>query len=421
MCPNKLQIIPYIVESFTISCSSRSSALLSFFFFLFLRFIYTFQGNATTGQIFKRAPSKKAKTRRLENKPFHHHHQVLVCLYMYMYIQDDITISNNKTAGTVQPPDPRIYKCNMNQLRGPWLGWFRKPVETRQKGLIKARHVWLHAKQKKKKKKSESRKYLRCPFPSAFLHDRSTSGSKREGLGRRDTLWKPNMFYCCAGRRSAIPSLKNGHLYGDLTTGNKEFPPAAELLLILAPLLTNFPFCFGWVGFVWSQNFIRSKEKPSLLALHLLGFITQPTTQNLTRLELLELRDTEPRKLRQPINRILWSGRPLSMIPTSQTIVITVQEIRSITVRLFGRMTHASNIRSLLFWSAIRRIGYPFFLIIRFVCLIQILPAWVSEAAIVFYRIQDRCCPCPCYCCDFGGCYISWYIHSRRECSAGAI
>lgn len=59
--------------------------------------------------------------------------------------------------------------------------------------------------------------------------------------------------HCCAGWRSAIPSLYNGQLYVDLTTGNKDFLTALELLLILAPLLTNSPFLFVLicVGLSW--------------------------------------------------------------------------------------------------------------------------------------------------------------------------
>lgn len=106
----------------------------------------------------------------------------------------------------------------------------------------KARYVWLHA-------KSEQTR-LRHSLFQPFSMTGQLLDQEMEGLGRMYTLWKLEVFYCCAGRRSAIPSLNNNQLSVDLTTRNKEFLTALELLLILASLLAGSPFLFVliWVG-----------------------------------------------------------------------------------------------------------------------------------------------------------------------------
>lgn len=81
------------------------------------------------------------------------------------------------------------------------------------------------------------------------------------------------MFSCCAGRRGAIPSLNNGQLYLDLTTGNKESLTALELLLILATIADKLPFLFGLLWVRLDTEFqIRVKRKLIFWLLDLLGF-----------------------------------------------------------------------------------------------------------------------------------------------------
>lgn len=78
-------------------------------------------------------------------------------------------------------------------------------------------------------------------------------GPREEGIRYK----RSKCFVATLAGQCAIPSLKNGHLYGDIAIGNKEISTALELLLILVPLL-QIPFLL-WLGWVRLETEFHSE------------------------------------------------------------------------------------------------------------------------------------------------------------------
>lgn len=225
-----------------------------FFFPPFLpRGLFTFQ-DITMGQSSK--VLRKAKIRKLTTSLT----SSSTCKYKTVYFL------------TTRPPGRAADRPNINEnepVKRPWLGYLLKePLKIRQTvptpDSLENRWQWSIFPALWGGHVFWSRKSTLCLAPckkwakkkTFTIHYLSLSPWQINfwiGNGRPGGGGMPMKAHCCAGWRSAIPSLNNGQLYVDLTTGNKEFLTALELLLILAPLLTNSPFLFVLicVGLRW--------------------------------------------------------------------------------------------------------------------------------------------------------------------------